>query len=72
MIEARGIGILQAPTVLLAPLHLVVDLGKQETKRLPEQHNYDILGRTVPLLYSTGEPVFAAALAHYLSFGRKA
>lgn len=72
MIEARGIGILHAHAAPTAPLHLVVDLSKHETTRLPEHHTCDILGFKVPLLYSTGQPSFATALAHFLSFGRKA
>lgn len=72
LIEARGMGILNAETVPQVPLHLIIDLSKHQTERLPEQRSCDMLGFNIPIIYSTGRPDFPVALAHFLSFGRKA
>jgi|SRR5579862_521181 len=50
-IEVRGIGILRAPSVAVAPLRLVVDLvAPAEIERLPEPRACQLLGRDVPLI----------------------
>jgi HPr kinase/phosphorylase len=50
-LEARGVGILDAPSVKSAALHLVVDLvPSAAVERLPEPQTCEFLGCRVPLL----------------------
>ena len=51
LIEARGIGLLRAPVCGPAVVWLVIDLGGQETARLPEPRIWRHGGAAVPLLY---------------------
>lgn len=46
LIEARGVGLLRLPAIREAPLSLVIDLGMQETDRLPRRLRW----RGAPLL----------------------
>ena len=71
LIEARGVGLLNAQLVGPVEVHLVVDLGKTETQRLPEFRSIDLLGLSVPLLHRAETTCFAASLKHYLLFGRR-
>ena len=71
-IEARGIGLLAADVQPAARLILVVDLGQLETRRLPEWHSTEILGRTLPLLHRVESAHFPAAILQYLKAGRAA
>ncbi|MBF9030829.1 serine kinase [Rhodobacterales bacterium HKCCE3408] len=71
MIEARGIGLLNAPlTPGPLPLALVVDLGRSETERLPPARH--IAGRSarVPLILGRDRPSLAPVILHYLAHGR--
>lgn len=70
LIEARGVGILQAQTVETARLQLVVDLDQIETDRLPHPRYANILDQTVPLLWAVQAPYFAAAILQFLRHGR--
>lgn len=70
LIEARGIGILHS-TSTDAPLHLVVDLGIDEVKRLPDRHTASILGRSFPCLHKMDNPAWPAAILQYLKAGRR-
>ena len=67
-IEARGLGILLADA---APATVVaaVDLGREETERLPYPRSRAFLGHTLPLHYRVDAPHFAPALAQYLRAG---
>ncbi len=50
-IEVRGLGILQVPSVVAAPLRAVVDLVPSAmVERMPEPRACVFLGRSVPLL----------------------
>lgn len=69
-IEARGVGILAAETVLSTRLHLVVDLDQQETDRLPQRHRITFLGHKIPLLHTPVHPHFPAVILQYLKGGR--
>lgn len=71
-VEARGVGILNAPTCDTAQVHLWVDMDKIETKRLPDGHTISRLGVTLPLLFKVPHPHFAPAILLYLSHGRSA
>ncbi len=72
LIEARGIGLLRAPTVEAATIALVVDLGQTEDQRLPQTRRFTILGCSADLVLHTPHPHFPDALMLYLSHGRQA
>jgi HPr kinase/phosphorylase len=69
LIEARGIGILNATPCDSAPLALAVDLGHTETERLPPPRKIDLLDRPLPLLHKVATGYFAAGLLQYLKAG---
>ena len=71
LIEARGIGLLNAVAVGPVPVHLVVDMGTPETDRLPRLRETRLLGLCVPLLWSVDAPHFAAGLLQILKAGRQ-
>lgn len=71
LIEARGVGLLNAAVVETAPVTVVVDLGEPEPQRLPEPRKIVLLGQSVPLLRARPEPHFAAALLQFLKAGRR-
>ena len=72
MIEARGIGLLNATPAGPAPVMMVADLDQAETERLPRALTTQLLGREVTLLRAVQAPHFAAALLQYLKAGRQA
>lgn len=72
MIEARGVGILNARPAGSAPVALVVDLDHLETDRLPPQRSTNLLGVSLTLLHNTDTAAFAAAILQYLREGRRA
>ena len=72
LIEARGLGLLRAPTVDAAPVALVVDLSQTETERLPPFRTITILGCDLPLVLQVQSDHFAEALMLYLRHGRQA
>jgi HPr kinase/phosphorylase len=72
VIEARFVGLLNAPTVPTAPLHLVVDLAQTEGQRLPERHDMMMLGQRIALVFGTKHAHFPVALMLQLRHGRHA
>ncbi|MCF2871845.1 HPr kinase/phosphatase C-terminal domain-containing protein [Octadecabacter sp. G9-8] len=68
-IEARGIGLLNAPSYGPAPLHLIVDLGRQETARLPEKKSVTLLGHDIHVLHNPDTTYFVDAVLHYMLHG---
>ncbi|MES2666380.1 MAG: HPr kinase/phosphatase C-terminal domain-containing protein [Pseudomonadota bacterium] len=72
MIEARGIGILNARPLAQAGVALVVDLGQPETDRLPPPRTITLLGLEVDLVLQSQNDHFAAAVLLYLAAGRRA
>lgn len=72
LIEARGIGILHAPSVETAPLALAIDLGQPEPDRLPPRREVTILGIRLPLVLHPQNDHFPDALMLYLRHGRQA
>ncbi|MEC8195025.1 MAG: HPr kinase/phosphatase C-terminal domain-containing protein [Pseudomonadota bacterium] len=70
LIEARGIGILQAEPVQNISLRLVVDLDQTERQRLPHSRQVQVLGKGLPLLFGVDAPHFAAAILQFLRHGR--
>ncbi len=72
MVEARGVGILTAQPCPRARVHLVVDLARSETERLPPRRHYGLFDQQRPLLYRVAAAHFPAAILQYLKAGRKA
>jgi HPr kinase/phosphorylase len=70
LIEARGIGLLNAHPHGPVVLGCVVDLDRTETDRLPPPRQISLLGRTVTLLFKVETRHFASALMHYCKNGR--
>ncbi|MBN2630221.1 MAG: HPr kinase/phosphatase C-terminal domain-containing protein [Rhodobacteraceae bacterium] len=71
LIEARGIGLLNAPWVAQAVLRLVVDLDRLEAARLPDWHQTGLLGRSLSLVLRSESAHFPAAIRHYVLYGRR-
>lgn len=71
LIEARGIGLLNAPLAGPVRVAVVVDLDETEGQRMPEPRDTLLLGRHIPLLHRPATPHFTASLYHYLMFGRR-
>ena len=69
MIEARGMGILNVPTIGPTNLQLAVTLDRTETKRLPPPREIRMLDVPLPLLHKIETPSFPAALLQYLKVG---
>lgn len=71
MIEARGLGLLNAAPAAQTPLAAVLDMDKVETERLPVWRTVDVLGVPMALLHKVETPYFPAALLQYLLAGRR-
>lgn len=69
-IEARGIGILNAPEAGPTKITTVVDLDSVEQDRIPLRRTITLLGCELPLLYRSDGIPFASVLWHYMHFGR--
>ena len=72
LIEARGVGLLNAEAAGPAPVALVVDLGRVEGARLPPERQTEILGESLPLVLGPMSPHLPASLRQYLLAGRRA
>lgn len=72
MIEARGIGLLNAPHLPCATLSLVVDLDQTESARLPEHRYITLLGKPLSLVLGNKAAHFPISLRHYVVHGRRA
>ena len=70
LIEARGVGILNADAIVKAPLALVVDLDVEETERIPPQRVMTLSGCALPLLHRSDALHFDAAILQFLRDGR--
>ncbi|WP_299288585.1 hypothetical protein [uncultured Tateyamaria sp.] len=70
LIEARGIGLLNAEAVE-ATIRLVIDLDQTETNRLPYAHEIEILGCTIPCLHKAETDAWPAAILQYVKGGRR-
>ena len=68
-IEARGVGIMRAPTIESAPVSLFVDMNQLETERLPQARQVTVFGLQRPLLHKVERGYFPAALMQCLSHG---
>lgn len=70
LIEARGIGLLNAGCSGPVPLNSVVDLNQCEAARMPTLRQTKLLGVSLALLLKVDTPHFPAALMQYLKQGR--
>ncbi|MFG5384080.1 HPr kinase/phosphorylase [Yoonia sp. R2-816] len=69
LIEARGIGVLNADPTAQAQVVLVVDLDETESERLPPRRVVTLLGSDVPLIHAVDGPHFAPAILQLLKAG---
>ena len=70
LIEARGIGILAADARRSVRVHLVIDLDRTESERLPPDRITEVLGCDLPVLHKSDNTHFAAAILQYLKGGK--
>jgi HPr kinase/phosphorylase len=71
LIEARFVGILNAPARDSVTLHLVVDLGQIETSRLPPRRTIRVNGHVIDLVFGHPSAHFPASLMCYVAGGRQ-
>lgn len=71
LIEARGIGLLQAEAIPRAKLCVVIDLDQLEHDRLPVIRDRVIVGVALPCLHKVDSAGFPAAVLQYLKGGRR-
>lgn len=69
LIEARGIGILNADHVARARVVCVVDLDRTEQARLPQRHSITLMGCDQPLIYRGEAPNWTSAILQLLKAG---
>ena len=69
-IEARGIGLLQAPTAGPCTVSLAVDLDQAESERLPPRRRAVFCDVPVPVIHGAEHPGLAPAIILYLKGGR--
>lgn len=72
LIEARGIGILNADPQPPAPVALCIDMDAVETERLPPRRSVTFLGISVPLILHSDHRHLDALVMHLVSNGRNA
>jgi len=70
LIEARGVGVLQARARFPARVHLCLDLDHIETERVPPIRHKSWLDVPVPCLNKVDSPAFPAAVVQYMKAGR--
>jgi len=71
LIEARGLGLLRAPSSDSVALHLAIDLGRTEPDRLPPFREVTFLGCRLSLVLHPQNDHFPDALLLYLRHGRQ-
>ncbi|SEW46426.1 Hpr(Ser) kinase/phosphatase [Cognatiyoonia koreensis] len=70
LIEARGIGILNAQSCAGAPVRLAVDLSTVETERIPPRREVTLLGVHIPLFHRASDIHLASAILQFMRAGR--
>lgn len=71
LIEARGVGLLNAQPAARTVLRLVIDMDHVETERLPPLRHYRIGAIDLPCLQKIDAAYFPAAILQYLRAGRR-
>lgn len=72
MIEARGVGLLNAQGLESCALKAIVDLDRIEEERLPPRRKERLIGLEIPLYHRVDAPHFAPSLMQLLKGGRGA
>ena len=72
LIEAHGLGLIRAKTQVTATIALVVDLGQQESHRLPPFRRTSLCGIDCDLVLGQATPHFPSFLLAYMMGGRQA
>lgn len=70
LIEARGVGVLNADALASAPVQLVVDLDQSELDRIPLRREVTLLGCKIPLLHGADAIHLAPAILQWMRAGR--
>ncbi|WP_377386218.1 HPr kinase/phosphorylase [Rhodobacter lacus] len=70
LIEARGAGILRAETLAAAQIVLAVDMGQDETARLPPEREITLLRQRLPLVLRLQHGHLEATILQWLKAGR--
>lgn len=70
LIEARGAGILRAEALAQARIVLAVDIGRDETERLPPSREIAFLDVTLPLVLRLQHGHLEAVILQWLKAGR--
>lgn len=70
LIEARGIGLLNATPCAPVRLAYVLDMDQEQPSRLPEPSETKVLKQTVSVLAGAGVPNLAEAMIQLLKMGR--
>jgi len=71
MIEARGLGLLNADSVSSTQVRLFVDLDHIEKDRFPPVRSRELLGSQIPCLRKVDAAYFPAAILQYVLAGRR-
>jgi HPr kinase/phosphorylase len=72
LIEARGLGILQAEPLPEARVVLIADLSRPPQVRLPVPEKFLLLGCEIDFVGAVADAHFSASLVQYLRCGRRA
>jgi HPr kinase/phosphorylase len=72
VIEARGMGLLRAPSLDKVEIVLAIDLAQTETDRFPPRRSLTLLQCRIDLALNAPGAHFPAAVLHYLLHGRHA
>lgn len=70
LIEARGVGVLNASPMDTAQVQLVVDLDRPEPDRIPPRREVTLLGCKIPLLHGADNIRLAPAILQWMRAGR--
>jgi HPr kinase/phosphorylase len=70
LIEARGLGLIRVEAAPPAPVVAVLDLGKEETERLPSPKWLRLCGTDIAWFHPYRSAYFPEAILHYLAAGR--
>lgn len=70
LIEARGVGVLNAKTLPHARVSLAVDLDQAEMDRIPPRRQVTLLGCEIPLLYRPNGIHLPSAILQWMRAGR--
>lgn len=65
-IEARGFAVLDAAPAPPANLTLIIDMGRTETRRLPDPQMREIGGVAIRAIHKVDNPAFPAMVMQYL------